>query len=67
MEKQMYFRLSDNADLNRLYLANMTEVTEHILNDIGDVHPNEIDQLEYTIQPVFMTEDEFNNLPAYEG
>lgn len=67
MEKQMYFRLSDNADLNGLYLANMTEVTEHILNDIRDVHLNEIDQLEYTIQPVFMTEDEFNNLPEYEG
>lgn len=63
----MYFRLSDNADLNGLYLANMTEVTEHILNDIGDVHPNEVEQLEYTIQPVFMTEDEFNNLPEYEG
>lgn len=67
MEKEVYFCLSDNGDLNGLHLANMDEVKEHILNDIGDVHPDEVDQLVYTIKIVKMTEDEYNNLPEYNG
>lgn len=67
MEKEVYFCLSDNSDLNGLYLANMDEVKEYILNDIGDVHPDEVDQLVYTIKIVKMTEDEYNDLPEYNG
>lgn len=67
MEKQMYFKLSDNADLSDLYLASMREVTEHIEMDLGDMHPEDRDKAEYTITPVFMTEDEFSNLPEYDG
>lgn len=66
MDKEIYFKLSDNADLNELHLQNMQQVTEHILNDIGDMHPNEVEQLQYTITPVLMTPDEFaffNTLP----
>ena len=67
MERELYYKLSDNADLNGLYLASMREVTEHIEMDLGDIHPDERDKVSYTIEIVFLTEDEFNNLPEYEG
>lgn len=67
MEKEIYFVLSDNADLNGLYLPNMQAVTEHILNDIGDMHPNEVEQLQYQINIVRLTQDEYDNLPEYDG
>ena len=67
MEKELYFKLSDNADLGGLYLRNMQEVSEHIEMDLGDIQLEDRENVEYTIQPVLMTEDEFNNLPEYEG
>lgn len=66
MEKEIFYSLSDNADLGGLILANLDAVKEYILNDVGDVHPNEVEQLEYTIRPVLMTQDEFDNLKEYE-
>lgn len=66
MEKELYLILSDNADCT-IYLRNMREVSEHIDNDLGDIHPQERENVQYTITPVYMTEDEFNNLPEYEG
>lgn len=63
----MYFKLSDNADLSGLYLRNMGEVTEHIVMDLGDIHPDERESVVYTIEIVMMTEDEFDNLPEYDG
>lgn len=62
-EKELYFKLSDNADLNGLYLPTMREVSEHIETDLGDIHPSERENVSYTIEIVMMTEDEFNNLP----
>lgn len=67
MEKELYYKLSDNADLSGLYLRNMREVTEHIEMDLGDIDHEDRENVEYTIQPVLMTEDEFNNLPEWEG
>lgn len=67
MEKEIYYKLSDNADLNGLYLRNIREVNEHIEMDLGDMKPNEREDVEYTIQPVLMTEEDFNNLPEWEG
>jgi len=66
MEKEIFYSLSDNADLGGLILANLDEVKNHILNDIGDIHPNEVEQVVYTIRPVLMTQDEFDNLPEYQ-
>jgi hypothetical protein len=67
MEKQLYYRLSDNADLNELYLSSMREVAEHIDMDLGDIEPSDRDKVSYTISPVYMTEEEYNNLPEYHG
>jgi len=66
-ENEMYYCLSDNGDLNGLYLASMREVSEHVEMDLCDVEPLDRHKVQYTITPVFMTETEFNNLPEYEG
>lgn len=66
-EKEMYYKLSDNADLGGLYLASMREVSEHIEMDLCDIHPQDRENVSYTIEIVFMTENEFKNLPEYEG
>jgi len=66
MEKEIYYCLSDNGDLSNLYLANIDEVKYHILNDIGDVDPNDLEDVVYTIKIVKMTSDEFASLPEYE-
>lgn len=66
-EKEIYYKLSDNADLNGLYLASMREVSEHIEMDLGDIHLSDIENVQYTITPVYMTKEEFDNLPEYDG
>lgn len=66
MEKEIFYNLSDNADLSNLTLVNLDSVKEYILNDIGNIHPNEVRDVVYTICPVFMTQDEFYNLPEYQ-
>lgn len=66
-EKQMYYCLSDNADLGGLYLSSMREVSEHIEMDLGDIQPSDRENVQYTITPIFMTEEDFDNLPEYEG
>ena len=66
-EKEMYYCLSDNADLGGLYLPNMTEVMNHIEMDLGDIEPSDRENVEYKITVVFMTQNEFDNLPEYEG
>ena len=66
MEKEIFFALSDNADLSNLYLENLDQVKEYILNDIGDIHPNEVEDVVYTIKPIRMTQQEFDNLPEYQ-
>lgn len=66
MEKEIFYNLSDNADLSNLTLANLDDVKEYILNDIGNIPPNEREAVEYTIRPILMTQDEFDNLPEYQ-
>jgi len=66
-EKEMYYQLSDNADLGGLYLASINDVMQHIEMDLGDTHPSDRENVQYTISVVYMTEDEFANLPEYEG
>ena len=66
MEKKLFYSLSDNFDLSNLYLRDMQEVAEYIDNDIPNLEISDREEVEYTIKPVFMTQDEFDNLPEYE-
>lgn len=66
MEKEIFYNLSDNADLDSLTLANLDHVKEYILNDIGNIEPEDRENIVYMIRPVLMTQDEFDNLPEYD-
>lgn len=61
MEKDLYFRLEDNADMD-ITLQSMRQVYEAIELDIADIEPAERENVFYTITPVYMTYEEFNNL-----
>lgn len=43
------------------------EVSEHIEMDLCDIHPQDRENVSYTIEVVIMTQDEFDSLPEYEG
>lgn len=58
MEKKLYFKLSDNGDVSGIVM-DLSDVMEWIKNDEFD----EGDQVEYTLIPVWLTDDEFENLP----
>lgn len=62
----MYYVLSDNYDLSNLYLPDLDAVKEFINGEIGNAVTEDLKQQEWTLRPVFMTEDEFANLPEYE-
>lgn len=66
MEKELYYYLSDNADIG-VYLKTLREVMDVIEADFGDIQPSDREDVEYTIKPVYMTEYEFNELPEWEG
>ena len=66
MKKKLFLSVSDNFDLSNLYLKDMDAVTEYINGDIPNYNGDDINQIEWTIKPVFMTQDEFDNLPEYE-
>jgi hypothetical protein len=61
MEKKLYFKLSDNGDVSNVVLA-LDGCMEWIKND----EFLEGDDVEYTLVPVWMTEEEFDNLPEAE-
>lgn len=61
MEKKLYFTLSDNGDISGITMT-LDGCMEWIYND----EITEGDETEYTITPVWMTEEEFKNLPEAE-
>lgn len=64
--KELFFKLSDNADLQDYHLPNLNEIRDYIETDLGNMHPDERELVVYTIQPVLMTQEEFDNLPEYQ-
>lgn len=61
MEKKLYFTLSDNGEISGITMT-LDGCMEWIKND----EHTEGDNVEYTITPVWMTEEEFNNMPEAE-
>lgn len=62
MEKKLYYKLSDGADVSGIVME-LSGVMEWIESDMRGVPEEDLKEFEYTIQPVMMTEEEFNNLP----
>jgi len=61
MEKKLYYQLSDNVDVWNITMT-LTDCFEWIASDMEGLDENSND-VEYTINPVWMTQDEFYNLP----
>jgi hypothetical protein len=65
MEKKLYWLVESNGDLS-VTIKDISRAEEIILADFDvetDDGKYEIDDLQYTVTPVMMTEEEFNNLP----
>lgn len=66
MEKKLFWSLSDNEDLSSLYVRTLEEVKDYMVTGTPDLKPDDEDEFQFTVKAVFMTEEEFNNLPEYE-
>jgi hypothetical protein len=62
-EKKLYFKFSDGEDYNNIILE-LSGCVEWINTDMKSA--NEGDDREFTLVPVWMTEEEFSNLPEHE-
>lgn len=67
MEKKLYYQLSDNADVSKVVMELSGAMTwiEEDMKEYGPDTPE--DELpEYTITPIWLTDEEFANLPEGE-
>lgn len=64
MEKKLYYQLSDGADVSGVTME-LSGIMAWIEGDQDNCKEGE-EMNEYTITPIWMTEDEFKNLPEGE-
>ncbi len=62
--KEVYFKLESNDDKGYIIVPDLLTVRELIDTDLGDVDPNDVEDVFYTITPVMMTADEYLALDA---
>lgn len=58
MEKKLYYQLSDGADASNIVME-LSGAMEWIKND----EIKEGDEVEYTLIPIWLTDEEYDNLP----
>jgi hypothetical protein len=63
MEKKLYYKFSDGEDYNNIILE-LSGCVEWIKADMQSA--DEGDDREFTLVPVWMTEEEFANLPEHD-
>lgn len=61
-EKKLYFQLSDGVDVSNITME-LSGVMEWINGDIEYSKECGDEIKEYTLSPVWLTDDEYNNLP----
>lgn len=62
MEKKLYYNIQNNADLS-MTVKDVNCLKNIMDGDFHDLTQEQIEEYEYTITPVFMTDKEFRNLP----
>ena len=62
MEKKLYFKLSDGVDASNIVM-DLSGCMEWIKGDVDGVAEEDSEDYEYTLVPVWLTDEEFNNLP----
>jgi hypothetical protein len=67
MEKKLYYQLSDNADVSKIVMELSGAMTwiEEEMKEHTPATPED-DLPEFTITPIWLTDEEFNNLPESE-
>lgn len=66
MEKKLYYLITSNEDLS-ITVESINTIAIIINEETHGRPEDEVKELEFIITPVFMTEDEFNNLPEAEN
>jgi len=62
-DKKIYWLLEDNADLS-ITCENLETCTDLIQNEIDNLDGDtQVGDVQFTLTPKFMTEEEYNNLP----
>lgn len=67
MEKKLYYQLSDNADVSKIVMG-LSGAMTWIEEDMKEFPEgtSEDEMPEYTITPLWLTDEEFDNLPESE-
>ena len=60
-KKKLYYQLSDNCDVSKIVME-LSGTMEWIKNDEYNVSADD-DPREYTITPIWLTDEEFSKLP----
>lgn len=61
MEKKLYFKFSDNADVCEA-VTDLSGAMKWIESDISEHTEFEVEEIQYTLTPIWLTDEEFNNL-----
>jgi len=65
MEKKLYYQFSDNNDVSNV-IMDLSGCMEWINADLNGVSPEDISEFEYTIKPIYLTDEEVASLPEAE-
>lgn len=66
MEKKLYYKLSDNADLDGVIME-LSGIEAWIEGDADGIEREDYEGRVYTIEPVYLTVEEYNKIPEYDG
>ena len=65
-DKKLFFQFSDGADISKVVMQ-LDACLEWIKSDeLEKKDENELSEIQYTITPVLMTDEEYENLPEAE-
>jgi hypothetical protein len=62
MEKKLYWEVESNGDLSFI-CNNLEDLTNLVENDFDSLNEDEQEETQYTITPVWLTDEEYNELP----
>lgn len=62
MKKKLYFKFSDGHDMSNVIME-LSGCVESIKQDIENLDSDDLANAEYVLQPVVLTNKEFNELP----
>lgn len=65
-DKKLYFKLSGIIEPDYIIVL-LGDLEEMIKNDLDNYNANDDDLPNYTVEPIYLTQEEFNALPEFNG